>query len=91
MKELRQGNRISYGETVKVNIGDYESRDVHISFSTDVEEDETVDQALVRARSTVRTHVTKYEKRIRLQTEEFVDFNTMAKIHRDGVKTKKGK
>jgi len=34
-------DRISYSEGVKINIGDYESRDVHISYSTDVKKRKT--------------------------------------------------
>jgi hypothetical protein len=77
---VNQVDRITYGETVKVNIGNYESRDIFISLSTDVESSETVDQAIVRARKIIKPHVVEQERRIRKRMRKFVDFDTMSKV-----------
>lgn len=76
-------DRISYSEDVKINIGDYESRSVHISYSTDVRDDESVKAAIARAKGRVRKSLYHYEKRIRLSSAEFVDFNTKEKLNKE--------
>jgi len=63
-----------------VNIGDYEHRDVFISHSTQREPDETLDEAYKRAMGFVRTKLHKREKRMRSESQEFVDFDTNAKL-----------
>lgn len=73
-------DRISYSESVKVNIGDYESRDVHISYSTSVRAGEQIEDAFNRASKVVRKRLKVKEKRIRQASEEDVDFETMARL-----------
>jgi len=41
-------DRINYGMSRKISDGDFGSIDVHFSYSTDVEEDETLDKARKR-------------------------------------------
>lgn len=41
-------DRINYGMSRKMSDGDFGSVDVHFSYSTDVEEDETLDDAKSR-------------------------------------------
>lgn len=49
----QQPDRISYSLGMKVNLGNYESADFHISLSSDVESGETNEQALSRLQSFV--------------------------------------
>lgn len=77
-------DRVTYGESVKVNIGDYESREVNLFFSTDVKDDEEFDDAIQRARSHVRKTITTCEKRIRVASQGNVDFDTKSKLMREG-------
>jgi hypothetical protein len=74
-------DRISYSEGVKVQIGDYESRDVHISYSTNVKNKEKVSDALKRAKKTVQMSLRKAEKKIRLSSEDDVDFETLERLN----------
>lgn len=46
---MSEPDRINYSFGMKVNMGNYESTDFHISFTTDVKEDETKEQAYQRA------------------------------------------
>jgi len=73
-------DRVVYSESAKINTGDFESRDVFYSYSTDVQPDETVDEAYKRCRSTVRQHLANSEKRIRIKSKKDVDFDTMKKL-----------
>lgn len=63
--ELTQCDRVSYSESCKINTGNYESRDVYVSYSTDVRREETVEQALKRASEFVTTNVREEELKIR--------------------------
>jgi len=80
-KVLRQADRVTYSETVKVNIGDYESRDIFIGYGTDVNDGESFDDALKRAKREVRSALQQNETEIRRSSEQHVDFNTMGKIY----------
>lgn len=62
-KEL---DRISYSFGCKINMGNYESVDIHMSLSTDVSEGETLDKALKRAQKFV-------EAKIEEKRDEFVE------------------
>lgn len=79
-KKSGQLDRITYSEQVKVNIGDYESRDVFVSYSTDVQGSETPDQTVARAKRIVVEQVRKVEKVIRKKSATFVEFDTKAKL-----------
>lgn len=46
-------DRVNYSFGHKVNLGNYESADFHISYSSDVKEDETPEEALERVRKFV--------------------------------------
>jgi len=74
-------DRISYSEGVKINIGEYESRDVHISYSTNVSNREKPNDALKRARKTVQTSLMKAERKIRKASEEEVDFESLERLN----------
>ena len=72
-------DRVAYSETVKINIGDYEHREVFFSYSSAVREDETTDDAEKRVTRRVRKKLRAYEKKIRIQSREWTDFDTTAK------------
>lgn len=76
--------RMTYSETVRVNIGDYESRDLFMSFQDNVQPDETPDECHKRLQTFVRKKLYAAEKRHRMATREFVDFDTKAKIQTKG-------
>ena len=66
MKSNGQPDRISYSFGMKINMGNYESVDVHMSLSTDVAEGETQEKALKRAQKFVESKVEeKHEEFIR--------------------------
>lgn len=74
-------DRISYSEGIKVNIGDYESRDVHVSYSTDVKSKEKSSDAIKRARKTVQISLRNAERKIRKDSEEEVDFESLERLN----------
>ena len=78
--KLRQVDRVTYSESIKVNIGNYESKDVFVSLSTDVESTESVSDALLRAKQFVRPELRVIEKKIRIRSKRFVDFDTVSKL-----------
>jgi len=79
MKKLEQRDRVMYSEGLKINIGDYESYDLHLSYSTDVSQTETKEQALQRAVKFIKKSLDKRERIARKRSREFVDFDTMSK------------
>ena len=79
-KKLTQPDRVTYSESVKINIGDYESRDVFLSYATDVAEGETVQDAVVRSKNIVIASIKKTESIIRKKSAKFVDFQTKKKL-----------
>lgn len=74
------GDRITYSETVRCNIGDYEHRDIFMSYGTNKESKEHIDDTFKRAQLFVRKKLFGREKKIRMQSQEFVDFDTKAKL-----------
>lgn len=78
--EEKVPDRITYSQSVRVNTGNYEHKDIFISFSTDIKDKETPDKALLRAKKFVQASSKKVERRVRATSEEFVDFNTMRKL-----------
>lgn len=52
-------NRISYSFGMKVNLGNYESADFHISLSSDVEPHESLKQAMGRIQAFVEEECDK--------------------------------
>jgi hypothetical protein len=46
---MKEVDRLSYSFGMKINLGNYESADFHISYSTDVREGEGQHEALARA------------------------------------------
>jgi len=81
---VRTADRITYSESVKINIGDYESREVQLFYGTDFEEGEEFTDAVDRARTRVRKAITTFEKRIRISSQGNVDFDTKSKLMREG-------
>lgn len=77
-KEL---DRINYSEGVKIAIGDYESRDVHISYTTTVRKTEKPKESIARAKKTVQMSLRKAEKRIREVAEDEVDFESLDRLN----------
>lgn len=58
-------DRISYSGGCKINMGNYESKDVHMSYSTDVREEETPAEAMNRAKMLVEGLLAEEERVIR--------------------------
>lgn len=54
MKQKGEPDRINYSFGMKVNLGNYESADFHISLSSDLKEGETEDEAYERVRKFVQ-------------------------------------
>jgi len=80
MKEGQLPARITFSETCRVNVGDYEHRDMFLSYSDNVQEGETPTECVVRLKTFVRKKIYAAEKRHRMASREFVDFDTKAKI-----------
>lgn len=78
---MDETDRINYSEGVKVAIGDYESRDVHISYSTNVKKKEKVSDAVKRAKKTVQSQLRVAEKKIREMAEDEVDFESLERLN----------
>lgn len=64
-KKYGQQDRVSFSMGRKIGDNNYGSRDVHVSYSTDVEDDESPEEALARAQKFVRTQLKKARKRRR--------------------------
>ena len=79
-------DRLLYSESVKVNIGDYESRDVHISYSSDINKDESFDDAYKRVSSMVKKKLYVSEKKIRESIRDNVDYDVDYKMRYFKVK-----
>lgn len=75
-----QPDRIVVSESTRVNIGDYEHREVFISLASDFQEGETFDEAYARVATQVMKKVRTREKKYRMKSREFVDFDTKAKL-----------
>lgn len=73
-------DRITYSESIKINIGDFENRELVIGLTSDVRDDESFSKALDRVKKTVQKQTTKFERRIRNKTADIVDFDTRAKV-----------
>jgi hypothetical protein len=63
-------DRLSYSFGVKMNIGNYQSVDFHISYSSDVKEGETPDKALTRIKKYVEA---KVEQEVEIAQREFMN------------------
>lgn len=48
---------VTFGQTITLNLGNFESTRLEVSVSLPVKEDETIDQAFVRASAFVETHL----------------------------------
>lgn len=78
--ELLQPDRVTWSQSVRINIADYEHRDIHISYSTAVRDGELPEKAVARARKKVQSILHKQERKIRLQSKDDVDFDTMSRV-----------
>jgi len=72
--------RVVFSQSVKINIGDYETRDVFLSYADNVGEDESPASALKRVKKFVQKRIHESEKTIRFKSRKFTDFDTMAKV-----------
>ena len=92
---MNVGDRVSYSESVKINIGDYEDRQFGLSITSDAMgrrfgtisekaskkiKDETLDEATERVIKKVRKRLKKREIQIRKASAKDVAFNTMDKV-----------
>lgn len=80
MEKISQFDRVTWSESVRVNIADYEHKDFHMSYSTEIKDNEKRKDALLRAKKFVQLSLRESEKKLRKQVREFVDFDTMAKL-----------
>ena len=80
IKELSENARLTYSESVKINIADYESRDIFLSVSDDPIEGETSSECLTKLRRFVQSKLYEQERQIRRESREFVDFQTISKL-----------
>lgn len=63
MKKTGQQDRVSYSFGMKMSLGNYSTADFHLSMSSDVGDDETVDEAMDRIKSIIEDRVEKeYEE-----------------------------
>jgi len=72
--------RMTYSESARINVGDYEHRELFLSYQDNVQPGETPDDCFNRLRSFTRKKLYAAEKRHRMATRDFVDFDTKAKI-----------
>ena len=68
-------DRVNYSESIKINIGDYESKQIGMSLSTDIRKGETFEIAMKRARTKVKKELLALEKKERKYYDKFVDFD----------------
>ena len=82
MAEIKgsQKTRVTFSETVRVNLGEYEHRDSFVACSSDVEEGETEAEALKRVTLIVKKKSNLEEKKLRRHAHKFVDFDTKEKL-----------
>jgi len=73
-------DRITYSQSIRINIGDYESNDIFVSMSTDIQKGETPDIAYKRIKKFVDKKIIIEDKKIRTSSKTFVDFKTMKKL-----------
>jgi len=62
--QKKSPDRVSYSFGRKLNLGNYESADFHISYSTDVEAGETKKDAMARAVKFVELRAAEAQNRI---------------------------
>jgi hypothetical protein len=67
---MSENDRISYSFGAKINIGNYQSIDFHVSYSSDVKEDEKADSAYSRVKKYVES---KAELEIEKIQREFME------------------
>lgn len=79
-KDKEEIETVSYSESVQVNIGDYEHRNVHISFKTILNDGEEFEQAKARARNAVKKALYSEEKKMRHSSKNDVDFDTISRL-----------
>ena len=79
---MREGqpSRVSYSQSVKINIGDYESKDIFLNYASDLKKGETFNQAVDRIQKIVDARILIMERKIRNQFEDNVEFQTLKKL-----------
>lgn len=65
-----EADRLSYTFGVKMNIGNYQSADFHVSYSSDVKSGETPDKAFSRIKKYVEQ---KVEEEVEIAQRDFKD------------------
>lgn len=80
IKELSEKARLTYSESARINIADYEHRDIFLSVSDEPIEGETSSECLTKLRRFVQSKLYEQERQIRRESREFVDFQTVAKL-----------
>jgi len=67
---MKQPDRISYSLGMKINMGNYESADLHVGLSSDVREGETQESAMKRIKKFVEAQAEKEANEIRDSRKE---------------------
>lgn len=71
---------VTFSECVKVNMGDYESRDAFVSCTVELEEGETIVGVGKKVRKMLRKELKVPESKMRRLSEEDVEFETMDRL-----------
>ena len=90
MKE-KDPDRVSYSFGMKINVGNYESKDFHVSLTSDIRDGETTEKALDRVRHEVEKYAQECHKRLSVkETTETREVSTAeSKTGKTKVKTSK--
>lgn len=65
-----QPDRVSYSFGMKINIGNFQNVDFHLSYSTDCKEGETKEDAMERAGAFVESEADKEYEKYKLLKED---------------------
>lgn len=70
----------TFSESVRVNIGDYESRDAFVSCTVELDKGETTKTVGKKIRKKLRDELKVVEKRIRESSDEDVEHESMDRL-----------
>ena len=68
-KPIEQLDRVSFSQGRKLNVGNYESIDIHVSYSTDVSSEESPEEAIQRAAKVVKSDLLARVKKIKVKRD----------------------